>query len=228
MKKLARRFAISDIHGCALTFQKLVLEGIALTKEDTLYLLGDYINKGPGSREVLDFIFELRDTGHQLICLRGNHEQYLLDGLQFSWEEIAFLNRGGRETLESFGVDRVTDIPEKYLNFLKALPFYLELENYLLIHAGLNFDLTDPYRDDYSMLNIRKMEVDLNITGNRKIIHGHVPTAYQDIQESLTFSNHHVSIDAGCIYHHIHVLSHLVALDIDTLKLYLQPNIDMQ
>ena len=198
-----------------------------LSKADTLYLLGDYINKGPSSKDVLDFIFELKDQGYVVKCLRGNHEQYLINGLMYSWEEIAFLNRGGRETLESFCVDQIQDIPAKYLEFIRSLPFYFELDKYLLIHAGLNFDLTDPYKDEYSMLNIRKMEVDLNITGNRKIIHGHVPTAVEEIEKSLTLENHHISIDAGCIYHHIHSLNHLVALDIGSSKLYIQTNIDM-
>lgn len=226
MKKLARQFAISDIHGCVRTFKKLVLDEIKLSKADTLYLLGDYINKGPDSKGVIDFIFELKNKGFNLHCLRGNHEQYLIDGLMYSWEEIAFLNRGGRETLTSFGVDTIRDIPKKYLDFIKALPFYIEIEKYLLIHAGLNFDLTDPYKDDFSMLNIRKMEVDLDKTGGKNIIHGHVPIPYQDIQDSLDFKNHHISIDAGCVYDHIPVLNHLVALDIQTGKLYIQHNIE--
>jgi len=106
------------------------------------------------------------------------------------------------------------------------LPYYIELENYLLIHAGLNFDLADPFKDDFSMLNIRKMEVDLAKIGEKKIIHGHVPTAYPDIENSLNFKSNHISIDAGCVYQHIHALNHLVALEIQSMKLYIQLNID--
>lgn len=226
MIKLHRQFAISDIHGCVNTFKKLVLDEIKLSKTDTLYLLGDYINKGPDSKGVIDFIFELKSGGFDLHCLRGNHEQYLIDGLMYSWEEIAFLNRGGLETLESFDAKTIQHIPEKYLNFIQALPYYIELENYLLIHAGLNFDLADPFKDDFSMLNIRKMEVDLAKIGEKKIIHGHVPTAYPDIENSLNFKSNHISIDAGCVYQHIHALNHLVALEIQSMKLYIQLNID--
>lgn len=214
------------MHGCAKTFRKLVLEVIKLDKDDTLYLLGDYINKGPDSKGVIDFIFELQHSGYTLKCLRGNHEQYLLDGLNYSWEEIAFLNRGGKETLQSFGVDKVHQIPSTYLTFIQSLPFYFETENHLLIHAGLNFDLDDPYKDDFSMLNIRNMVVDLKKTGNNKIIHGHVPHSYLDIEKELTFPDNHISIDGGCVYSHIHALNHLVALEINSLKLYLQKNID--
>lgn len=223
---MARQFAISDIHGCANTFKALALDVIHLQKNDKLYLLGDYVNKGPDSKGVIDFIFHLRDQHFDVHCLRGNHEQYLIDGLLYSWEEIAFSNRGGLETLQSFGVATVHEIPKKYLAFIQGLPYFIELEDYLLIHAGLNFDLEDPYKDDYSMLNIRKMEVDLEKTGGKRIIHGHVPTAVGTIKESLNFSNLHISIDAGCVYNHIHALNHLVALEIDSGKLYIQKNID--
>ena len=128
--------------------------------------------------------------------------------------------------MNSFHVKTIHDIPDKYINFLKSLRYFIELEKYLLIHAGLNFDLEDPFKDDFSMLNIRKMEVDLKKTGNRFIIHGHVPTAYQNIENSLDFENKHVSIDSGCVYHHIHALNHLAALEIDSGKLYIQRNID--
>lgn len=223
---MARQFAISDIHGCSKTLKKLVLDEIKLSKTDKLYLLGDYINKGPDSKGVIDFIRDLRGDGFDIQCLRGNHEQYLLDGLEYSWEEIAFRNRGGKETLASFSVDAIHKIPQKYLDFISALPFYIETEKYLLIHAGLNFDLEDPYKDEFSMLNIRRMEIDLEKTGDKCIIHGHVPTPYQEIETALNFKNHHISIDAGCVYHHIHALNHLVALDISSQKLYVQQNID--
>lgn len=223
---MARRFAISDIHGCASTFRTLVKDVLQLTTTDKLYLLGDYINKGPDSKGTLDFIFELQQQGFDIQCLRGNHEQYLIDGLTYSWEEIAYLNRGGTETLQSFGVDTMHEIPTHYLKFIKSLPYYVELDKHLLIHAGLNFDLEDPFRDDYSMLNIRKMDVDLQKTGGKNIIHGHVPTPIQTIADSLNFDYHHISIDAGCVYHHIHALNHLAALEIDSSKLYLQKNIE--
>ena len=223
---MARRFAISDIHGCAATFRKLVLDILQLSNEDTLYLLGDYINKGPDSKAVLDYIFELRDAGFKVRCLRGNHEQYLLDALASPWDEEVFLSRGGKETLESFGVKSSREIPVKYLSFIQALPFYINLEKYLLIHAGLNFALVDPYTDTSAMLNIREMSVDLKKTGGRSIIHGHVPTPVEEIEKSVQLDFSHISIDAGCVYYHHPNMSNLVALDLDLGKLYIQPNID--
>lgn len=223
---MGRQFAVADIHGCVKTFKKLVIEGISLQKDDTLFLLGDYVNKGPDSKGVIDFIFELRDQGFGVKCLRGNHEQYLLDGLHHFHDIPAFLLRGGDATLASFGVKSIEAIPVIYLSFIESLPFYFELEKYLLIHAGLNFNLPDPYTDHFSMLNIREMAVDFEKTGGRRIIHGHVPTPHPEIARAISMKNDHFSIDAGCVYDQYPGLSHLVALEIETEKLYIQPKID--
>jgi len=64
-----RRFAISDIHGCVQTFQDLLLS-IKLSEEDELYLLGDYIDRGPDSQGVLDTIFDLWDAGFKVTRAR--------------------------------------------------------------------------------------------------------------------------------------------------------------
>lgn len=223
---MGRRIAISDIHGCARTFKNLIFEVLAISTKDTLYLLGDYINKGPDSKGVFDIIWELEKSGFSVSCLRGNHEQYLVNALADAGQESYFLARGGIETLQSFGGSGIRELPEKYLNFIINLPFYIHLDNYLLVHAGLNFESPDPYTDYDAMLNIRAMHVDTGLTGGRDIIHGHVPTTITEINASLAWTNHHISIDGGCVYKHIPGLSHLIALDIDSKKLYIQKNID--
>ncbi|MDZ7607091.1 MAG: metallophosphoesterase family protein [Cyclobacteriaceae bacterium] len=178
---MGRQFAISDIHGCSATFRKLVIEILRFTHEDTLFLLGDYVNKGPDSKGVLDFIFELLNSGHHVFCLKGNHEAYLLDALRDSDKESYFLARGGTATLQSFGVSKVAEIPVEYLNFMESLPLYFQLDKYFLVHAGFDFELPDPFNDEPSILNIRQFEVDWSQTAGRSIIHGHVPTTMETI-----------------------------------------------
>lgn len=224
---MGRQIAISDIHGCAATFRKLVMEVVALTKEDTLYLLGDYINKGPDAKGVLDFIFELYSMDFKVFSLRGNHEQYLIDVLNFPEKENKFLFADGRKTLESFGVPSVFEIPSAYLDFIEALPYYLELEKYILVHAGFNFELENPFTDKHAMLNIREMMVDFTKTGNRPIIHGHVPTPLAEIKKALEIHAPNICIDGGCVYRQIPNLENLVALELDTGQLLVQPNIDL-
>jgi serine/threonine protein phosphatase 1 len=223
---LDRQIAISDIHGCARTFEKLLFHVLAIQPSDQLFLLGDYINKGPDSKGVIDLILRLEKEGFPCYSLRGNHEQYLIDALENPEQEMEFLGRGGIETLQSFGVNSVHDIPEEYLEFILKLGFYMEFPDYLLVHAGLNFNEKDLFADEFAMLNTRAMQVDPDRIGCRKIVHGHVPTPILEIEKSLDFKNLHVSIDAGCVYKHIHALRHLVALELDTRELFVQQNID--
>lgn len=171
-------------------------------------------------------ILRLEKEGFSCYSLRGNHEQYLIDALENPDKEMEFLSRGGIETLQSFGVNSIHDIPEEYMEFIFNLGFYIELPEYLLVHAGLDFNQKDLFGDEFAILNTRVMLVDPNKIGGRKIVHGHVPTPLIEIEKSLGFKNHHVSIDAGCVYKHIHALRHLVALDLDERKLFVQQNID--
>ena len=103
-----RRFAISDIHGCRATFEKMLTEVLQLQKEDTLYLLGDYIDRGPDSRGVIDHIWALQKEGYQVHCLRGNHEQMLLDEV----DKDGFWYKGNRATLDSFQIKSNQGIPK--------------------------------------------------------------------------------------------------------------------
>ncbi len=202
------------------------MEKVRITKGDELFLLGDYINKGPDSKGVIDFIFELKSSGYNVKCLRGNHDQYLLDALNSPDEEVEFLTRGGVETLLSFDVQNAKDIPEEYLAFFASLQHFINLDRYLLVHAGLDFALEDPYNDSYSMMNIRDMEVDPALTGGRIIIHGHVPVALYDLEQVYKETYWHYSIDGGCVYDHLPDMYHLIALDLTNWKLLVQDNID--
>src|SRR3954452_10553358 len=73
-----RRFVIPDIHGCSRTFRRLVSEVIRLQAGDELYLLGDMIDRGPDSKGVLDFIFQMRHEGFTVKGVKGNHEEMCL------------------------------------------------------------------------------------------------------------------------------------------------------
>ena len=70
---MPRTFGIGDIHGCANTAKKLLFEEIKIDKEDELYFLGDYIDRGQRSKEVVDLILELKNENYKVNALRGNH-----------------------------------------------------------------------------------------------------------------------------------------------------------
>ncbi|PIQ21920.1 MAG: serine/threonine protein phosphatase, partial [Cytophagales bacterium CG18_big_fil_WC_8_21_14_2_50_42_9] len=146
------RYTISDIHGCANTFRHLVNEVIQLKPTDELFLLGDYIDRGPDSKGVIDFIQELQKSGIQVRTLSGNHEAMMLDALEDPEYFNHWMLNGGKQTLASFGVKSIREIPQSYWLFLRQLEYYIELEDYLLVHAGFNFKAEDPFTDTHSML----------------------------------------------------------------------------
>ena len=105
-----KKYAISDIHCCLETFKKL-LQKIKYSKQDELYILGDLIDRGPSSKGVIDYIFELKAQGFKVECTRGNHEQMMLDGIYDLDKRRRWLINGGSNTVESFNVNDLKEIP---------------------------------------------------------------------------------------------------------------------
>ena len=221
------RYAISDIHGCAKTFRHLVKEVLQLKPDDELFLLGDYIDRGPDSKGVIDFILELKRHGYKVRTLSGNHEAMMIDALEDE-EYLAHWNfNGGRQTLASFGVKAIRDIPESYWLFLQHLEYYIALDDYFLVHAGFNFRAEDPFADINSMLWIRDFPVDEALLGERKIVHGHTPTSIFKIAQNIDNSPLVINIDGGCVYTNRMVgLGYLAGLNLDTLEYNFVPNLD--
>ncbi len=221
------RYAISDIHGCYNTFVHLLEQEIKLQYNDELYLLGDYIDRGPDSKKVIDHIMQLKEEGYQVHPLRGNHEDMLLNAFISERDNEFWINFGGNTTLESFGVEDVTELPEKYVDFFRQLDFFVKLDDYLLVHAGFNFEVIDPFKDVHAMMWVRNFEPNKLFTGNRTIVHGHTPTPIIDIWQSLQADPLLVvSIDAGCAHIHKEEMGFLAALNLDTLQLHSVENMD--
>ncbi|MBK7410896.1 MAG: serine/threonine protein phosphatase [Saprospirales bacterium] len=198
-----RRFAITDIHGCLNTFQKL-LDKIAFSLEDELYLLGDFIDRGPDSKGLIDYILDLQEAGYKVHCLRGNHDQMMLDAMLDTASHSFWLANGGKTTLKSFGVKHAHDVPKKYIDFLLNLHFYLEVDNYILVHAGLDFQFEDPFANKNALLWTRDWyaQIDHEWLGDRVILHGHTPLFHHEIEEqhSSLDTHHFLGLDNGCVY----------------------------
>lgn len=222
---MKRRLAISDIHGCAKSLEALLFDKLKVGTNDELYFLGDYIDRGPDSKGVMDLLFDMLDKGYNLKLIRGNHEQMLLDSVKsISDMELWTLN-GCDATLSSFGVFLTNEIPDKYLSFWDSLPNFIELDNFVLVHAGLNFDIPNPLDDLHSMLWVRNTVVLPEKIKNKKMIVGHTPKSYDDISKSISESK--IIIDGGCCYsNRYNSLGKLVALNLDTMELQYQFNID--
>lgn len=128
-----RRIVIGDVHGHYDTLM-ILMEAIAPTKEDMVYFLGDLIDRGPQSAQVVDFVKE-----SPYISLLGNHEQMLLDIL--GDREIydpalqAWLYSGGHSTINSYGDKGVR---QDHIEWMRTLPTYIDLGDTWLVHAGIH------------------------------------------------------------------------------------------
>lgn len=221
---MQRIFFIGDIHGCNLTFRKMVHDIIGLRKEDVLYCVGDYIDRGPDSKGVVDFILHLQEHEYQVYTIRGNHEQMLLEaGDNVNNSRLWMLNGGG-VTLDSFGVRSVGELPVHYYDFFRKTKYFIETDDFLVVHAGFNFQAPDTLKDKESMLWIRNFDVDSGFLNGRLLIHGHTPISKKDILSKGL--KEVVNIDGGCVYKHRIGMGNLVALNYTEKQFLFAPNID--
>lgn len=133
--------AIGDIHGCSKAFDYL-LKAVELRSQDIIITLGDYVNKGPDSKGVLERLVKLDKTG-QLIPLLGNHDIMMLEARSDKKAaEDWFLKKGGHKTLISYGqndLKALSNVPNAHWNFLeKRCHAWLETKNFIFVHANLN------------------------------------------------------------------------------------------
>ncbi|RYU78636.1 metallophosphoesterase family protein [Hymenobacter persicinus] len=222
------RYVTTDLHGCLHSFRVLLENKLRLTPRDELYVLGDYVNKGPDSRGVLDYLMQLPARGYRVQCLRGNHDQELLDAARGRQAELWASAADRQLTLQSFGVAQATDIPAPYLAWLDALPYQLDIPGFTLVHAGFDFRLPpEQMREDpHTMMNIKQFTFDASRLQGRRLLHGHVPTPTAEVEKQVQEKAGSIGLDTGCVYRHNPELRHLAALELDSFRLVLQPNIE--
>ncbi len=137
---MPRTIAIGDIHGCLAALNGL-LDAIKPTKEDTIITVGDYIDRGPDSRGVIERLIKLEETTN-LVPLMGNHEEMLMAVLDREMEPYSWLNHGGVETMESYGFSGdLNCVPQSHRDFLGRLGDFYENETHFVVHANYDPDL---------------------------------------------------------------------------------------
>lgn len=221
------RYAIGDIHGGAKTFRAL-LEKINLQREDRVYLLGDYIDRGPNSRGVLNIILKLKDAGFDVRPIRGNHDDMLIRSIHNDHDEFSlnYVQVWGAKTLQSFGITSLKDLPERYIQFLQELPYLFEDGQFIFVHAGLDMSKDDPVTQttlEFMIWGNGGFISDNEIPG-RIIVSGHRIRNVGYIKASL--DQPHIQIDNGAFSNQLPDLGHLVALNLDTMQLTFQPWLD--
>jgi serine/threonine protein phosphatase 1 len=129
-----RTIAIGDIRGCSAALDALI-GAIRPRPEDCIVTLGDYINRGPDSRGVIERLIELEDRC-RLVPLLGNHDQKLLEA-RCGRHPTTWIGMGGIVTLDSYGPGRdIRLIPEAHFQFLEGCRDFYETETHIFVHAN--------------------------------------------------------------------------------------------
>jgi serine/threonine protein phosphatase 1 len=137
-------YVIGDIHGRPKLLDQLINNVPWDVRRDKIVFLGDLVDRGPDAPGVIERVMGLAAANPNVIALRGNHEQMMLDCLDYGDLQWLIPENGGLATLEGYGCDlsRLRDvsdiqIPEEHIEFIRGLPFYHEDEQAIYVHAGL-------------------------------------------------------------------------------------------
>ena len=220
---MGRLFAISDIHGCYKPFYELVINTIKLEKNDQLILLGDYIDRGDQSKEVIDFIIGLSKEGFDITPLKGNHEVMLCDAY-FDQDSLPlWLMNNGMSTLISFGIEDIRELDNHYLEFFTNLEYYKILGDFIFVHAGFNNYAINPFLDKNSMIWESSLSYDNSLLSGKTIIHGHRPKTLSYVKRLIGEKSKVIPIDTGCVYDKVEGYGNLSALEIQSMTLFSVP-----
>lgn len=167
-------YAIGDIHG-RLDLLRLAADAIMRDldgRSGRVICLGDYVDRGPGSKGVIEFLMAAQKDG-AVTCLKGNHEDLMLAGCGGQNMGL-WLGNGGTATLDSYGS---AGVPEAHLQWLDGLPTMVEASGRIFVHAGLMPGLPLDQQDDETMMWIRDrfLLAEKDFAGWPHIVHGHTP-----------------------------------------------------
>lgn len=190
-----RLIAIGDIHGCYHTLKKLLSAIEYSSKTDILVFLGDYIDRGYHSYEVVSMIKKLqRQVGDdKVICLMGNHERMAIDAAEKHDTELWYMN-GGESTVYSF--ERNNADMKPYIAWFKSLPLVYDTPEIIFCHAGLSKPLIrDNTQDD--LLWGRDWITRDTEEREKQVIFGHTPS---NSGHPYTTKTGDICIDTACYY----------------------------
>lgn len=190
-------FVVGDIHGC---FDKLraLMDKIPINyAQDQLIFIGDYIDRGPSSVEVVDYLIDLKKRFPGTIFLMGNHEDMLQNYLDGS-DRFTYLLNGGQRTLEEYlnrsNNPKTYPVPSEHLEFFNSLFLYYQTEDYIFVHAGLRKKVPLESQEKMDLLWIRDEFIYSDFNFGKRVIFGHTP-----FKEPLLQSNK-IGIDTGAVY----------------------------
>jgi serine/threonine protein phosphatase 1 len=217
---LTRTLVVSDIHGCYDKWIKLLKKVEFAPKEDCLIILGDYVDRGNQSKEVVDHIAYMVQAG-EAIALRGNHDQRFMEWttLNNTFHDTKFVEHGGLQTINSYCESKYSledllkpnvleqakaSIRKNYrahIQFLDSLPLYYEDEYHIYVHAGLNpFYKNWKEQPEKDFIWIRDAFVKHPTVVDKMVVFGHSKTIDIHGSGDIWFGGDKIGIDGGCAY----------------------------
>ncbi len=208
-------YAIGDVHGCLDALKaleaRIVADAADTPGDKWIVMLGDYVDRGPKSAEVLDHLIARPPAGFSRICLRGNHDEAMLAALEDPRAVDTWIGWGIEATLASYGLSASQTaeldapgraaakqqllqayVPDEHIAFLRNLPVMLTVPGYIFVHAGLRPGIEPAMQRDRDLMWIRGEFLDADHDFGAVVIHGHTPT------DAPFVSTHRIGIDTAC------------------------------
>jgi serine/threonine protein phosphatase 1 len=201
-----RLFAVGDIHGCYDELAPMLdyLDSKrSLSDSDQLIFIGDYIDRGLASKQVIDRLLEVRKRWPKTVFLKGNHEEMLLDFLGFGGSNGEYyLKNGGDKFFASYGVEPLRPLselrqalPSEHLEFFQSLEIGVSLAEFLFVHAGVSPELELARQRSSDLLWIREQFISSPHNLGKTVVFGH--TAFNQVLLDLPYK---IGIDTGAVY----------------------------
>lgn len=209
---MQRILAFGDIHGCADVIKQLI-EKVNPTEEDILIFLGDYIDRGSMSFEVIEFLIEL-NKNFKCIFLKGNHEDMMIRCLKNRDREMCriFTYNGGDDTMKSYkkslNLDspmKWDDLPKDHQEFYDNLLTSYQLDDFFFVHAGVdpNYPLDKQYDGDLLWIRNNFLFHEGQVAGGLTVVHGHTPMIDDEIDKYNNKYEDKINLDSGCVFGYI-------------------------
>jgi serine/threonine protein phosphatase 1 len=188
---------IGDIHGCVRTLDDLI-RVLDPSADDHLVFIGDYIDRGPDSRGVIDFVLEL-SRSVRCTFLRGNHEVFFLEHVHDGFSPYWPAN-GGDATLSSYRrTGAEAGIPRSHVDFVEATKLVFETPDFVFVHAGMLPEYSVARNLEMGRADVflwERSHIDAErVNWEKTVVCGHTPVAEPINRPRL------INIDTGCVYH---------------------------
>lgn len=201
-------YAIGDIHGRLDLLRKMhetIAGDLAARKaaDWRVVHLGDYVDRGPDTRGVLEFLADALSADRRMLMLAGNHDSGLLEFLREPARSVVFTDHGGEQTMTSYGValdrrslaasrDALLDVlPQRHLRFLQDLKLWVEFGDFFFCHAGIRPGIPLDRQDPQDLMWIRQEFLRHRGLHDKIVVHGHTPSPHAEMMDNR------VNLDTG-------------------------------